>query len=347
MLTSSMLRVREPRYGHFVFLILLFAHGVPATYIPTTVQNSTNSTPEATGTQPKTDVPVATAPPSDLGRAGLGTTTPPDSGALNLTVAIGTPNSLDSHEGLKLSDEGNKKRVRPGEMLQSQFRVVCSAATEVFRMNPDPAAYPRFLETRRGENLPTLASRPNYQQQVASGTRSEAAVRQPRAPGSRAPPTGCPPGDQMPEICMSWYNCRCQAMVSEFGTRVATAPRPMDGPELIQNLVNPVPMPSAAGRTVPFQHLLDAVNMAIAADTLDELADSQDPPLYGPEDLDYRYGGPSGGKGKGKAWFFGGGYNPYGDGYNPYGNGGAGSGSGIGLKKKSEIEPLLNEIEES
>ncbi|KAF3190671.1 hypothetical protein TWF788_008192 [Orbilia oligospora] len=376
MFNSSILKIRELGYGHFVFLIFLFAHGVPATYIPTTAQNSTNSTLEATGTQPETDVLATIAPPSDLGRADFGTTTPPNSSTLNLTVAIGAPNSLDSHEALKLSDGGDKKRVHPGEMLQSQFRVYCNAATQVFRMNPDPAAYPRFLETRRGEYLPTLASRPNYQEQVASGSRSETAVRKhirrvvfnrcllcscdqvtgelianPESrpvPGSRALFRGCPPGDQTPEMCMSWYNCRCNAVVAEFGARAAIAPRPMDGPGLIQSLVDPTmgvgdagPVPNAEGRTDPFQHLLDAVNMAIAADTLDGLADSRGPPLYGPQEPNYKYGGPSGSyDGPDKGGFFGGGYNPY-------GGGGTGSGSGLGLKKKSEIQPPLNEMEDS
>ncbi|KAF3115275.1 hypothetical protein TWF103_011532 [Orbilia oligospora] len=370
MLISCMLRARKPRYGYLVFLILLFAHGGPATYIPTTAQNSTNSTLEATGTQPKTDVPVTTGPPSDSGRTDLGTTTPPSSSILNLTVAIGTPNSLDSHEGLKLSDEGDQKRVRPGEMLQAQFRVSCNSATQVFHMPPDPATYPRFLETRRGEYLPTLASRPNYQQQVASESRSRAAVLlsirrvlsgrcllcncdqvtgqlvanpRPRVPGSRVPPTGCPSDNQTPEMCMSWYNCHCQTMVFEFGAGAASAPRPMDGPELIQNLVDPmgmgdtVPVPSAAGHTDPFQHLLNAVNMAIEVDNLDGLTGSRGPPLYGPEEPGYKYGGPSRGPydGPGKGGFFGGGYNPY-------GGGGTGSGSGLGLKKKTAQLVLAN-----
>ncbi|KAF3165630.1 hypothetical protein TWF225_001163 [Orbilia oligospora] len=305
MLISCMLRARKPRYGYFIFLILLFAHGGPATYIPTTAQNSTNSTLEATGTQPKTDVPVTTGPPSDSGRTDLGTTTPPSSSILNLTVAIGTPNSLDSHEGLKLSDEGDQKRVRPGEMLQAQFRVSCNSATQV---TGQLVANPR-----------------------------------PRVPGSRVPPTGCPSDNQTPEMCMSWYNCHCQTMVFEFGAGAASAPRPMNGPELIQNLVDPmgmgdtVPVPSAAGRTDPFQHLLNAVNMAIEADNLDGLTGSRGPPLYGPEEPDYKYGGPSRGPydGPGKGGFFGGGYNPY-DG------GGTGSGSGLGLKKKTAQLVLTN-----
>ncbi|KAK6502317.1 hypothetical protein TWF506_002898 [Arthrobotrys conoides] len=351
---SSMLKARKPRYVYFVLLVFLFAPGGPATYLPTTAQSSTNITRETTGTRPKTDVPVTTGPPFDLGRTDLGTTTPPN---LNLTVAIGTPDSHDFHEGPKLSDGRDIKRVQPDEMLQVQLRVFCGDPRDVLSMNPDPATYPRFLDSKRGDFIPILSSRPNFQQQIASGFRSVGALREyirrmlnncrrcrcdpttsmiisrPRVPGSRG--GGCPSGDQFPEICMSWYGCRCNAVVSESRALAALAPRPLNSPELIQNPVGPIGMEDAVPD--PLQLLTDAVNMAVAAEILTGDMNPEEPPLYGPDEPDYKYHGPPGG-------YFDGGYNPYGG-----GGTGSGSGSGLGLKKKSEIQPPSNvdEMEES
>ncbi|KAK6507666.1 hypothetical protein TWF481_006089 [Arthrobotrys musiformis] len=367
MLNYGVSKAWKLRSGYFILIALLLAPGAPAARIPVTPQSNTTSTPDANGTRPKIDVPATTGPPLDLGRTDLGISTPSNSSILNLMVAIGTPDSPNSHESLKLGGEGDKKRAPPGSMIQARYTLVCPPPPHVLGMNPDPAAYPRFLKKQmedlfNSERVIELASRPNFQQLLADGmTRGARAMIHLEMP---LPGGSGTHGGWVARPAIKFHNyvradCKCTLAGVESQPPPAVAQGPRNGPEALQNLVDPVgaPAPIAGERPEAFQHLLDAVNLAnlegapafrhlldavdlfAAAEILYNGANSKGPELYGPGELDYKYGGPSGGRFDGPGGFFGGGYNPYGD-------GGAGSGSALGLKKKSEIQPPPAETEE-
>ncbi|KAK6501268.1 hypothetical protein TWF481_009109 [Arthrobotrys musiformis] len=212
---------------HFLIFICLFLKGNLIVGIPTTVKDGIASLDLNS-----TDTLTATPSPLTDGAGAFA----PSNATLNQTEATGGPR-LPQTENHAIGS-GDEKRVVPTTLFHTTFRIVCATPSEILRMPRDPNLYPRFLR-REGHGQVRQQSRPNYDEYDTFTKPGERRVYQVRIhtwlrqfcrnckcdentgeiihsiplPGvvykGTEPSYRCRSGDELPQLCKSWFNCKC------------------------------------------------------------------------------------------------------------------------------------------